>query len=155
MSYTFPVLIHPGIGGFNIPKNIKHLYDSNRRQREPSYAGICPCTSVVEDRTDPYLIHLFEKYFLENIDIVIQQIPSKYKGFISIEEYDGSEKIVLLEDKLELHNLRAEAQKMRDCLLKIKTIFDLDPSIVCSDDQKLLAEGLIDVLQTKIDLHKR
>jgi len=154
MTDTIGVLINSMNGGFYIPKNIKRLYDEQRRLKEPSYDGICPYTSDIADRTDPSLIYLFEKYFLENRYIIIQQIPSKYKGFISIEEYDGSENIVLLEDKLELHKLRVEAQKMRDCLLKIKTIFDLDPSIVCSDQQKLLASGLIDVLQSEIDLHK-
>lgn len=155
MEETFSVLVNSGNGGFQIPDDIKRLYDDQRRKKEPSYEGICPFTDKISDRTDPYLIYLFEKYFLENRYIVIQKFPLKYKDFFGIEQYDGDETIVLLEDKFELHKLRVEAQKMRDCFIKIKNIFDLNPNIVSTGTQILLAKDLIDVLHLDVDLHKR
>lgn len=90
---SIKVLVNSCYGGFGISDIALSLYLKKKIEIDPNYK-VYECSL---SRTDPILVECFEElgneFNKEYAQIRIEEIPAKYKDYLEIIEYDGSESI--------------------------------------------------------------
>ena len=84
---SFPVIINVDYGGCTLSDSIMKAYNA--------LPDVSPIKYPYDfDRTDERLAHLVENS-TERSTLVVEKIPVEYRNYYRIDEYDGSETIVV------------------------------------------------------------
>ena len=87
MSATFPVIINIDFGGCTLSDHVMNEYNAT--------PGVTPIKSPYDfDRTDERLAYLVDTC-PHRSSLVVKNIPMEYKNHYMIDEYDGSETIIV------------------------------------------------------------
>ena len=130
---TIGVLINNCYGGFKISEKALDLYNKKKSELDSNHK---PITENCIDRDDPILVEIYnelQKDFngANYSNIIVENIPKKYKKCYNIHNYDGQETILINLEKYKL-----------DTIKMITSRIDLNSDEKINEINKVLLETL-------------
>jgi len=125
MSSTFPVIINTDYGGRTLSDDVIKAYNA--------LPDVKPITRTYDfDRTDAKLAYIVDKF---PSNLVVENIPTKYRNHYWIDEYDGAEAIKVNFAQYQVAKIKEIIDGPGDDKLdKIKTFLENNPEEKLEDE---------------------
>ena len=105
----FYVMYNNRIGGFGLSNAAIKLYNQRKPEDAPDVSEAGYASGRDLDRTDPVMVQvvreLGDKTNTAFSRICLEELPDEYKGFYSIDEFEGAETVRIEHDKYSLHRI--------------------------------------------------